>query len=532
MATRLYLHNAAYDRATFTGKYNQGVNNLINYTGYYAGGKHFVGGDTNPTNGSLQYSLNGVDWNNCTITGNFVVSDVYYSGSLYVMADTQGRIYSSADGITWTLRFTDPSARFLERVRYKNNIWVVVGDTAAGVQGCVFTSTDGINWSGGNIGTATNVIGVDYSPTLNLWVAVGSAGAIWTTSDPAGTWTNTTSGAASRYNIYWDSSLSLFITGGVDLIETSTNGTTWTPRAPVGFAENVWGITKVDDTLVVSGTGGALLTSTNGTTWTTRSPSPNPTPDSVNTLYAVWPGESAGANTYLYATGGVSMVYRSADKGLTWETVGSELSTATPDSDGTSIFDTSMSRLRLMNTSIGTAQTNTTLTSASLSTLQQQFCAMFATLPLDSNQTVGGGTMILNTAQNADSAAAAFSVNALNIYVWRPRTGTIVGYVRDSGNASLGGGTGGTGITVQHITGITTSAVSAQKGDIVVCEIWANSTQSMASPYVCNFYFDGTTVNTTQGATVTNHASFVELTENLTFSSTPVTFGSTYVVII
>jgi hypothetical protein len=179
-----------------------------------------------------------------------------------------------------------------------------------------------------------------------------------------------------------------------------------------------------------------------------------------------------------------------------------------------------------MNTSLGAGQNTSVSTSASISgTAQQQLCGMFASLPLSTAQTVGGGTMILNTAQSGSSAAAAFSVNSLNIYVWRPSTGAIVGYVRDSGSASLGGGTGGTGETVQHITDITTSAVSAQKGDIIVCEIWANSTQTMASPYTCTFYFDGTTATTTQGTTVTNHASFIELAETLTFSATPVTLG-------
>lgn len=526
MATRLYLHNARYDVNTYTGNYNQGVRNTVLYGGFYdvPSGVHVCGGQATGLvePAALMRSTNGYDWRQGKLSNgnpfpNDSFSQVTCGNGVWVAIDVVGRIYSSTDALNWTLRFTDVNARFFEKIVYKNGTFVAVGDSVTGQNGIIAVSTNGTSWSLATNANGTNVIGVDYSPTQNLWLAVGSGGGIWTATNPAGTWSFTTSGSVSRYAVFWDSVNNLWVTGGANtLLETSPTGTTWTSRSPAGLSAtaDIWSIDRVTGSgLVAGGTEGTILTSTNSTTWTIKSPGTNPLPDSISSVYGVWFGESGS----VYVTGGVSMIYKSTDFCNTWTTVGSELSTATSDSDLTSFYDQYASELRLMNTSIGAAQTSTTLTSASLATLQQQFCAMFATLPLDTNQTVGGGTMILNTAQNADSAAAAFAVNSFNIYVWRPSTGTLVGTIRDSGGASLGGAAGGTGITTQHITGITTSAVSAQAGDVIVCEIWANFTQGMANPYVCNFYFDGTTATTTQGTTVTNHASFIEFTENLTF---------------
>jgi hypothetical protein len=535
MATRLYLHDSRYAVDTFTGKYNQGARNTVMYGGFYddTSGVHVVcgqGAGTTDT-AALLKSTNGYDWRQGQLSGGGVIppdsfSQVTYGNGVWVAIDVIGKIYSSTDAFNWTLRFTDTSARFFEKVVYKNGTFVAVGDTNTGVNGIIAVSTDGTTWSLATNANGTNIIGVDYSPTLNLWLAVGSTGGIWTATNPAGTWSYTTVGSVSRYCVIWDAVNSLWIAGGINaLLETSTNGTTWTSRSPAGLSAtaDIWSIDEITGSgIVAGGTEGTILTSTNGTTWTIKSPGTNPLPDAVDSIYAVWYGESGS----VYVTGGVSMIYKSTDFCNTWTTVGSELSTATPDADSTSALDQYASELRLMNTSLGAGQNTSVSTSASISgTAQQQLCGMFASLPLSTAQTVGGGTMILNTAQSGSSAAAAFSVNSLNIYVWRPSTGAIVGYVRDSGSASLGGGTGGTGETVQHITDITTSAVSAQKGDIIVCEIWANSTQTMASPYTCTFYFDGTTATTTQGTTVTNHASFIELAETLTFSATPVTLG-------
>lgn len=172
--------------------------------------------------------------------------------------------------------------------------------------------------------------------------------------------------------------------------------------------------------------------------------------------------------------------------------------------------------LRKMDTAIGAAQASLAGTTLAQTAAQIGLLGMWVSPPLSGAQTVGGGTMVLNAADQESNASANFWANSVNVYVWRPSTGAKVGTVLDA-TGSLGGTEGGTGETVTHITGIASSAVSASDGDVVVCELWGHHTQSMATAYTATVYFDGTTENTTENAAVSNHASFLELAETLTF---------------
>lgn len=182
---------------------------------------------------------------------------------------------------------------------------------------------------------------------------------------------------------------------------------------------------------------------------------------------------------------------------------------------------TGANTLRTMNTALGTAQASLAVTTQAATTAQNNFMGFFCSRPLQGNQTVGGGTMILNGAENESNASANWWINSLNIYVWRPSTGVRIGTVRDAAGTSLGGlePTATANNQVSHITGITSTAVSALDGDVVICEIWIRATQGAAMSYTGTFFYDGTTVNTTENAVVTSHASFIELTENLAFKS-------------
>jgi hypothetical protein len=191
-----------------------------------------------------------------------------------------------------------------------------------------------------------------------------------------------------------------------------------------------------------------------------------------------------------------------------------------------SVTSTGANTLRTMDLSIGTAQTTATVTSLASTAVQNHFMRFFCSPPLVGDQTVGGGTMILNAADAEGNNNANWWINSLNVYVWRPSTGTKVGTVRDDAGTSLGGLEGGTGETVSHVTGITSSAISALDGDVIICEVWVRAQQSASMSYTNTFYFDGTTVNTTENASVTNHASFLEMSENLIFSlARPRSFG-------
>ena len=263
-----------------------------------------------------------------------------------------------------------------------------------------------------------------------------------------------------------------------------------------------------------SATGNLLvLSTTNGTTFTNTTS----VPDQLRTIYAF----TQGYNNYWYIIGGAGILWKSVNNGTTWTALGGPLTSTVSSEDlNSSGMPQDAGRLRLMDTNIGTAQATLTSTTVATTSKQQYFNAMFATLPLKGNQTVGGGTLTLNTAASGSSAAAAFLVTGLNVYVWRPSTNSKVGTVVDSSNASLGGTSGGTAETSQNVT-TATSAVSAQGGDIIICEVWANFTQSMATNYTGNFFFGGGTETNTSGTTVSDHASFINFTETLTFVSNP-----------
>lgn len=210
------------------------------------------------------------------------------------------------------------------------------------------------------------------------------------------------------------------------------------------------------------------------------------------------------------------LYFRSATNALTGTFPTTEQSAATAQATATGA-----NTLRTMSTAPGTAQTSLAVTTSAVTTAQSNFMGFFCSRPLLGAQTVGGGAMILNGAENESNAAANWWINSLNIYVWRPSTGVRVGTIRDAATVSLGGlePTATNNNQVSHITGITSTAVSAADGDVVICEIWVRATQGSAMSYTGTFFYNGTTVNTTENAVVTNHASFIELTENLTFKT-------------
>ena len=175
--------------------------------------------------------------------------------------------------------------------------------------------------------------------------------------------------------------------------------------------------------------------------------------------------------------------------------------------------------LRTMDRTIGTAQVTVDIQFGStINTTYNNFYRFFCSPPLASDQTVGGGAMTLNVADSQDASNQNHWIDSVNLYVWRPSTGALVGTLKDAVNLGGTEPTAVDSIQVTHITGITTSAVSALAADVIICEIWAQSfVEGNRTGANHRFYYDGTTENTTENAVVSNHASFIELAEDLVF---------------
>ena len=181
---------------------------------------------------------------------------------------------------------------------------------------------------------------------------------------------------------------------------------------------------------------------------------------------------------------------------------------------------TGATTLRTMNTTIGTGQTSHSGSTKNTTALQSGLLGIFVSPPLVGSGTVGGTgkTVALSTAAMESNVNANFIPDFLNLYVWRPSTGAYIGLVVDN---RLTGGLEPTAASSEqsvYSTQTNTTSVSYQDGDVLVAEVWYQVTQSMNSSYTATFYYDGTTVTANNNTVVSNHASFVEVFESLTFA--------------
>lgn len=178
--------------------------------------------------------------------------------------------------------------------------------------------------------------------------------------------------------------------------------------------------------------------------------------------------------------------------------------------------------IKKMNTTIGSSMTSKACSTANTTTVQRTMSRVFTSPPIDGNQTIGGGNAVYNIAIRESNTNVNWVLLLIHVFVWRPSTNSLVGVVCEH-SATITEPSANTD-TAYHITGITTSAVNANDGDVIIAEIWFEQQQGMSTSYTATFYFDGTTENTsggTTGVTITNHASFLELAETLSFQGGP-----------
>lgn len=200
-----------------------------------------------------------------------------------------------------------------------------------------------------------------------------------------------------------------------------------------------------------------------------------------------------------------------------------EQSTNTSDKNGDA-----QSVNRSMNTTIGTSQTSILIASNSTTSAQAYYFTKFVSRPL--NQTgITAQTWTLNYAAEEELSSSQFPAAGsgdetyVNLYVWNPTNGTKRGTIFDGdSNPDANEGSAGEEISV-HTTFSGSAVSSAAVGDVIIYEVWNEITQSSSSSGDLIWYYDGTTVNTSNGSTVSNHASFLETPQTIAFQPDTIT---------
>jgi hypothetical protein len=157
----------------------------------------------------------------------------------------------------------------------------------------------------------------------------------------------------------------------------------------------------------------------------------------------------------------------------------------------------------------GTSNTTVTITTLAQTTRQSGRFARFTSEPLAS-QTISANTWDY-TLRNRTNNISSNTYKAGSIYVWRPSTSSVVGYVYDS-NAEIG--LAWTTNFTNDSSNISGSSVTASQGDVLVIEVWYTSAQSKAKSFVADIQY--------------NVDSYIETPQDLTFfeASKEIIFGT------
>lgn len=221
-------------------------------------------------------------------TSNDLSNIVWTGGNLVVVEDTFGSsttVHTSLDGLTWSKY---PTAGFA----FNGARDAIYGDNRfVAFDSWLFISPDGIAWelTGTDFSDARALA---WSPTLSLYIAVGDAGYIatstngisWNILDPAPT-------TSSLYGVSWLNGR-FYAVGEAGIILSSVDGLDWviatTPAYSFDLKSIAWNGKNDADALYVATGYGTAFTSNDGDIWVQASEPPPGYNDSV-----AWGGGTA-----------------------------------------------------------------------------------------------------------------------------------------------------------------------------------------------------------------------------------------------
>lgn len=262
----------------------------------------------------VQPRFAGTVWTTAAALGTGKLSGISALSTSNVIVGAGGTIFTSAGGAAATAQ-TNPSAPAdLNAVTY-----ATLGFVTVGAAGTVVLSVDGITWTSKTSGTVADLYGVT-TPGAGSYVAVGAAGTIIFSADGS-TWTTRTSATTQALYAATYGVGRYVAVGAGGTIVSSTDGTTWlaaavnTPNDLRAVALGTFltttgtgttAVTTTSNIFVATGAAGSLLTSSDGLTWTLRAPI---SPATINAV--AFSGQ-------FVAVGSAGNIYTSAD-GISWQ---------------------------------------------------------------------------------------------------------------------------------------------------------------------------------------------------------------------
>jgi hypothetical protein len=222
------------------------------------------------------------------------------STAKFVAVGDNGYIGNSTNAFVWTVLQAGVTSANLTSVAFSStlNLYMAVGDA-----GMVLTSTDGVTWVRGASPTNTRLEFVVW--VNNLFVTGGAGGIMYATTNATSWATRTTGTVNTIRHCAYSPTLALYIyvaDGGV--IASSPNTITWTGRGS-GHSNRLSAVVWSGSFFSAVGNFGRWNKSTDGITWTTGT-------DSSLNLYGL-----VMTSSTLIACGGSGTIKTSTD-GATW----------------------------------------------------------------------------------------------------------------------------------------------------------------------------------------------------------------------
>ncbi len=258
-------------------------------------------------NGIVLSSPDGNKWTSNSLGATTYLNGIIWADSQFVIvgyAADSAKIFTSADGISWTTRYSGPLSPggvspVLISVAWNGKLFAAAG------YGGIISSPDGITWS---VSQNTNYLLSGIAWNGSRFAAVGFTTAYYKeilTSTDGITWDTVSSGVMEGlFDVASNGSIFVAV-GVVGTVITSSDGVSW-KKSSSGIARNLFDIASNGFIMVAVGGDGQVAASLEGTIWLPES--------SLIVSYARV--VSNGQQFLASSDNGLSI---SADEGMNWK---------------------------------------------------------------------------------------------------------------------------------------------------------------------------------------------------------------------